>query len=113
MEELDADEVVLKDASGKEALRDIVQLVKYEDFKDLGMRELAFEVLGEVPDQFIDYQVLREQEPDKLYKLTEQDHIVVQALKQRRQASLSNKGFLLKTNPLPAEKSPLILIDDN
>ena len=55
MEELDADEVVLKDANGKEALRDIVQLVKYEDFKDLGMRELAFEVLGEVPDQFIDY----------------------------------------------------------
>jgi hypothetical protein len=55
MEELDADLEVLKDSSGKEALRDIVQLVKYEDFKDLGMRELAFEVLGEVPDQFIDY----------------------------------------------------------
>jgi hypothetical protein len=50
MEELDADEKVLTDGEGNEALRDIVQLVKYEDFKDLGMRELAFEVLGEVPD---------------------------------------------------------------
>jgi hypothetical protein len=50
MEELDADEKVLTDEKGNEALRDIVQLVKYEDFKDLGMRELAFEVLGEVPD---------------------------------------------------------------
>lgn len=60
MEELDADEKVLTDADGNEALRDIVQLVKYEDFKDLGMRELAFEVLGEVPDQFVDYQVMKE-----------------------------------------------------
>ena len=50
MEELDADEKVLTDNDKNEALRDIVQLVKYEDFKDLGMRELAFEVLGEVPD---------------------------------------------------------------
>jgi hypothetical protein len=43
-------EKVLKDSNGNEALRDIVQLVKYENFKDLGMRELALEVLGEVPD---------------------------------------------------------------
>jgi hypothetical protein len=27
-----------------------VQLVKYDDFKELGMRELALQVLGEVPD---------------------------------------------------------------
>jgi len=50
MEQLDADEKALEDADGKKACRDIVQLVKYEDFKELGMRELALEVLGEVPD---------------------------------------------------------------
>ena len=50
MEVLDADADTLKDSEGREAVRDIVQLVKYADFKDLGMRELALEVLGEVPD---------------------------------------------------------------
>ena len=50
MEELDADQNVLVDKDGQAAQRDIVQFVRYEDFKDLGMRELAFEVLGEVPD---------------------------------------------------------------
>ncbi len=41
MEILDADEEVLADDDGNEAVRDIVQLVKYDDFKELGMRELA------------------------------------------------------------------------
>lgn len=50
MEVLDADACVLTDNTGREAVRDIVQLVKYTDFKDMGMRELALEVLGEVPD---------------------------------------------------------------
>lgn len=59
MEELDADAAVLTDLDGNEAIRDVVQLVKYNDFKDLGMRELALEVLGEVPDQFVDYNVMK------------------------------------------------------
>lgn len=50
MKILDADSAVLKDKNNDVAVRDIVQLVKYNDFKDLGMRELALEVLGEVPD---------------------------------------------------------------
>lgn len=50
MEILDADTAGLTDKLSREAARDIVQLVKYTDFKDLGMRELALEVLGEVPD---------------------------------------------------------------
>lgn len=50
MEELDADATVLRDKAGHPAVRDIVQFVKYSDFKELGMRELALEVLGEVPD---------------------------------------------------------------
>ena len=59
MEVLDADSSVLTDKDGNEAIRDVVQLVKYNDFKDLGMRELALEVLGEVPDQFVDYNVMK------------------------------------------------------
>ena len=43
-------DTVLRDKDGKPAIRDIVQFVKYADFKELGMRELALEVLGEVPD---------------------------------------------------------------
>ena len=36
MEILDADGEILKDGDGNEAIRDIVQLVQYGDFKDLG-----------------------------------------------------------------------------
>ena len=50
MEVLDADGEVLKDQQGVEATRDIVQLVQYSDFRDLGERELAQAVLGELPD---------------------------------------------------------------
>ena len=50
MEILDADGEVLTDKEGNEAIRDIVQLVQYSQFKDLGQRELALEVLGELPD---------------------------------------------------------------
>ena len=32
------------------------------------MRELALEVLGEVPDSFVDYMVMKDNEPDQLYK---------------------------------------------
>lgn len=67
MEVLDADADTLKDKDDREAVRDIVQLVKYTDFKDLGMRELALEVLGEVPDQFVDYMTMMEQSPEVLF----------------------------------------------
>lgn len=66
MEILDADLHVLVDKDGNEAVRDIVQLVKYADFKDLGMRELALEVLGEVPDQFVDYMTMVTNTPELL-----------------------------------------------
>ena len=73
MEVLDADGEVLTDKEGNEAIRDIVQLVQYDDFKDLGQRELALEVLGELPDQFVDYMVMKENEPHKIYRMHEPD----------------------------------------
>ena len=77
MEVLDADAEDLVDDDGRIAIRDIVQLVKYTDFKDLGMRELALEVLGEVPDQFVDYMTMMAQEPHKLFDGTNLDKILV------------------------------------
>ena len=67
MEVLDADATVLEDDNGNKAIRDIVQLVQYNHFKDLGMRELAIEVLGEVPDQFVDYMVMKDNGDEKIY----------------------------------------------
>lgn len=67
MEVLDADGESLKDDNGREAIRDIVQLVQYGEFKDLGERELALEVLGELPDQFVDYMVMKDNERHKVY----------------------------------------------
>ena len=67
MEVLDADATVLRDKEGNPAVRDIVQLVKYNDFRYLGMRELALEVLGEVPDQFVDYMVMKSVQAELLF----------------------------------------------
>ena len=50
MKILDADATILADHEGREAVRDIVQFVQYEDFEEIGIRELASAVLGEVPD---------------------------------------------------------------
>ena len=71
MEILDADGEVLQDREGRKAIRDIVQLVQYGDFADLGQRELALEVLGELPDQFVDYIVMKENEKHLIYHPTE------------------------------------------
>lgn len=65
MQVLDADAEVLTDPEGRKAVRDIVQLVEYEEFRELGMRELALEVLGEVPDQFVDYTVMMDSEVER------------------------------------------------
>ena len=73
MEVLDADGEILTDKENNQAIRDIVQLVQYDDFKDLGQRELALEVLGELPDQFVDYMVMKENEPHKIYAMHEPD----------------------------------------
>ena len=67
MEILDADGEVLTDPHGNEAIRDIVQLVQYQSFAELGERELASEVLGELPDQFVDYMVMKDNERYKVY----------------------------------------------
>ena len=49
MEELDSDKNLLKDSSGKQALRDIVQFVEFNKLKH-SPTALSEEVLKEVPD---------------------------------------------------------------
>ena len=49
MEELDSDKVLLKDSSGKQAKRDIVQFVEFNKLKH-SPTALSEEVLKEVPD---------------------------------------------------------------
>ena len=55
MIELDGDEVILKDQFGVHTKRDIVQFVRYNDFKHAGEHVLSQEVLQEVPEQIISY----------------------------------------------------------
>ena len=59
MEMLDADQYVLTDASGRNAARDIIQFVKFEDMTELASVEVAENILLEVPHHFVDYMVLR------------------------------------------------------
>ena len=72
MKVLDADATILTDPEDNKAVRDVVQFVQYEDFEEIGIRELAQAVLGEVPDQFVDYMVMLEsigtKVGEKLYK---------------------------------------------
>jgi hypothetical protein len=58
MEQLDGDEVRIRNSRGEPAVRDIVQFVQFKDFKEAGdFSMLAEEVLKEVPDQFVEYMI--------------------------------------------------------
>lgn len=48
---LDSDGSTLADAQGNKAARDIVQFVKFNDFKSQPIEKLAEEVLKEIPNQ--------------------------------------------------------------
>jgi len=54
MKELDGDEVAIRNREGEKALRDIVQFVEFNEFKQ-NTALLAEEVLKEVPDQVVEY----------------------------------------------------------
>lgn len=55
MEELDSDDVLLRDSAGRAWKRDIVQFVKFNDFRHGSKQTLAEEVLEEVPEQVVSY----------------------------------------------------------
>ena len=59
MVELDADEQILRNGVGKPAERDIVQFVKFADYRNSHISVLAEEVLKEVPEQFVGYMMSR------------------------------------------------------
>ena len=59
MIELDGDEAILRNSMGKPALRDIVQFVEFNNYKNGDISLLAEEVLKEVPDQMVGYMMMK------------------------------------------------------
>ena len=57
MIELDGDEVILRNSQGRATKRDIVQFVKFNDYRHGSKQALAEQVLEEVPEQVVSYLV--------------------------------------------------------
>ena len=64
MEILDGDDVILTDYRGRKAVRDIVQFVAFNDFKNKHIDDLAAEVLRELPRQVVNYYKMNERAPN-------------------------------------------------
>mmetsp|Transcript_3619 Transcript_3619/g.2679 ORF Transcript_3619/g.2679 Transcript_3619/m.2679 type:complete len:121 (+) Transcript_3619:189-551(+) len=64
MKALDADEGVLRDNTGRAAVRDVVQFVKFKSYKDKSVEALAEQVLKEVPSQFVAYMMSKGIKPN-------------------------------------------------
>jgi hypothetical protein len=63
---LDGDDVVLRNSRGEPTLRDIVQFVQFNDFKNGDFGLLAEEVLKEVPDQMVGYMLAKGIMPNQI-----------------------------------------------
>ena len=59
MVELDADSHVLCDKNGLAAARDIIQFVVFNEMKDLSQERVRAIMMAEVPDQFVEYMVMK------------------------------------------------------
>jgi len=57
MIELDGDDVILRNTQGRPTRRDIVQFVKFNDYRHGSKQALAEQVLEEVPEQVVSYLV--------------------------------------------------------
>mmetsp|Transcript_38539 Transcript_38539/g.38041 ORF Transcript_38539/g.38041 Transcript_38539/m.38041 type:complete len:129 (-) Transcript_38539:20-406(-) len=55
MIELDGDDIILRNTKGEATRRDIVQFVKFNEFRHGSTQALAEEVLEEVPEQVVSY----------------------------------------------------------
>ena len=106
MEILDADGEVLADSEGNKAIRDVVQLVEYDSFAQKGERELAMAVLGELPDQFVDYMVMKTNEKHKIYQPPTNpfaDPVVNSVDTARDGPAENNATFAPPSGPVPEE----------
>ena len=72
MQTLDADQVILTNDKGQPAVRDIVQFVDYKDFLELALTEVTDELLKEIPDQFVEYMVMKRIKPDDPFDFSEE-----------------------------------------
>ena len=69
MQRLDGDKQRLRNSSNQQALRDIVQFVKIEEYIEgnqggTNLAKLAEDVLKELPDQIVDYMVSNKIKPN-------------------------------------------------
>lgn len=65
MKELDSDDALLRDSRGQNAIRDIVQFVKFKKYIGQGPAKLAEKVLKEVPDQLVSFMLAKNIQPSK------------------------------------------------
>lgn len=65
MEILDADQVTLKDYTGRTAARDIVQFVPFASLAEMSKEEVTENLMMEVPHHFVDYMVLKQIDPNQ------------------------------------------------
>ena len=64
MHELDSDNKLLIGSTGREAVRDIVQFVRFKKYKQMGADVLAEKALREVPEQFLSYMNMKGIKPE-------------------------------------------------
>ena len=118
MKILDADATILADHEGKEAVRDIVQFVQYEDFEEIGIRELASAVLGEVPDQFVEYMVMAKDLNNAgkdLYKGKKTLHELISGSKKSEKLDewkIVKSKTMMNSNPMSRERNSNMLDQD-
>ena len=65
MRVLDADQNVLTNDQGIPAVRDIVQFVNFKEFDELALTEVTEELLAEIPDQFVEFMVMKKIKPSE------------------------------------------------
>eukprot|EP00347_Sterkiella_histriomuscorum_P005523 403356292 len=65
MKFLDSDDKVLRNKQGQAAARDIVQFVRFQDYRNSDISILAEEVLREMPDQIVGYMMANGIKPQK------------------------------------------------
>ena len=75
MEILYGDEVPLTSSKGKKRIRDIVQFVRFSEFKN-DMEKLSMEVLAEIPRQVLEFYTIKNLKPEEIRNLTKNAKLI-------------------------------------
>ena len=75
METLDGDIFPLTSSKGKKRIRDIVQFVRFSEFKN-DMEKLSMEVLAEIPRQVLEFYTIKNLKPEDIRNLTKNAKVI-------------------------------------